>query len=258
MVDHVTANRDFWNADADNWVELGQRLWARETPVWGVWSIPDAKAPLLPAEMIGMSAVELGCGTAYVSGWMARRGARVTAIDVSANQLATAKRLAAQHKATITFIEGNAETTGLPDAGFDFAVSEYGAAIWCEPEKWLTEAHRILKPHGTLSFLGNHPLARITAPLNGAMCDRTLHRPYKGLGRIDWSDVEIEPGGVDFNLTFADWLALFRKIGFTVTDYRELYAPDDMTEDRFPVTAEWAKDYPAEQVWWLEKSNPAT
>ena len=53
-------------------------------------------------------------------------------------------------------------------------------------------------------------------------------------------------------------LALFRKIGFTVTDYRELYAPNDMTEDRFPVTADWAKDYPAEQVWWLEKSDPAT
>jgi SAM-dependent methyltransferase len=127
-----------------------------------------------------MDAIELGCGTGYVSAWMARRGARVTGIDVSAEQLATARRLQGEHGLDVTFLEGNAEATGLPDAAFDFAISEYGAAIWCDPDLWLPEAHRLLRPGGTLVFLGNHPMAIITTPLNGAPCERVLHRPYRG------------------------------------------------------------------------------
>lgn len=207
--DHVSINRDIWNADAANWVAAGARLWQAATPEWGSWGVPDAEARLLPEDMAGLEAIELGCGTGYVSGWMARRGARVTAMDVSAAQLATARRLAARHGADITFIEGNAEATGLAAEGFDFAISEYGAAIWCRPEIWLTEAWRLLKPGGRLVFLGNHPLAIVCSPLDGAPCDRRLHRPYRGMWGADWTEVEIEPSGICFNLTISGWLRLF-------------------------------------------------
>ena len=50
---------------------------------------------------------------------------------------------------------GNAEATPFPDASFDFAISEYGAAIWCDPYKWIPEAARLLRPGGRLHFLGN-------------------------------------------------------------------------------------------------------
>lgn len=33
---HVTVNRDFWNGMAAEWVALGERQWARETPTWGL------------------------------------------------------------------------------------------------------------------------------------------------------------------------------------------------------------------------------
>jgi len=70
-------------------VEIGERQW-NSPPNWGFWGETDESLNLLPADMTGMKAIELGCGTAYVSGWMTRRGARVTAIDISAEQLATA------------------------------------------------------------------------------------------------------------------------------------------------------------------------
>jgi SAM-dependent methyltransferase len=215
--------------------------------------VPDAEARLLPEDMAGLEAIELGFGTGYVSGWMARRGARVTAMDVSAAQLATARRLAARHGADITFIEGNAEATGLAAEGFDFAISEYGAAIWCRPEIWLTEAWRLLKPGGRLVFLGNHPLAIVCSPLDGAPCDRRLHRPYRGMWGADWTEVEIEPSGICFNLTISGWLRLFAETGFAVTGYTELFAPDDARGVRGAVPADWAKDYPVEQVWHLAK-----
>ena len=253
--DHVSVNRDIWNADAANWVETGTRLWAATEPEWGNWGQPETTLNMLPRDMAGMDAIELGCGTGYVSGWMARRGACVTAIDVSPAQLETARRLARENAADITFIEGNAEQTGLPDASFDFAISEYGAAIWCAPKLWLQEAWRLLRSGGELVFLGNHPLSLICSPLDGAPCDRQLHRPYRDMWGADWTEVEFEPSGVCFNLTLSDWMALFSEIGFAVTKYQEVYAPDWAEWTRGAIPADWAKSYPIEQVWHLRKPD---
>lgn len=250
---HVETNRDFWNTLADQYAALGARQWARDTPSWGLWGAPDDEVTLLPPDMDGLDAVELGCGTGYVAGWMARRGATVTAVDVSNEQLATARRLAAEYGAEITFLERNAEDTGLPDAAFDFAVSEYGAAIWCDPELWLPEAFRLLRPGGRLAFLGSHPLAHAATPLSGAAADFTLHRPWRELERLDWSGAEVEPGGIEFNRSFAGWFDVFRRTGFRVLDYREIYARSDSPSLSEAIPVEWAQKYPSEQVWWLEK-----
>lgn len=200
-----------------------------------------------------MSAIELGCGTGYVSAWMAKRGAKVTGVDISSKQLATARRLNNAHKTNVTFLEANAEATGLPDAGFDFAISEYGAAIWCDPDIWLPEAARLLKTGGTLVFLGNHPLTIITAPLSGAPAEFTLHRPYRDLTGADWTEVEIDPAGIEFNRTTDAWFKLFNKTGFAVIDYHEIYAPSDANETSFSVPADWAKSFPSEQIWHLKR-----
>jgi len=45
-----------------------------------------------------------------------------------------------------------------PDGWFDFAITEYGAAIWADPYRWVPEAHRLLKAGGELVMLGHHPL----------------------------------------------------------------------------------------------------
>lgn len=253
MDDHVSENRRHWNEVAADWVTGGEQAWGAEVPEWGIWRLPESEVSLLPADMTGMDAVELGCGTGYVSAWMAARGARVTGVDVSEGQLATARRLAQVHGADITFVHANAEQLDFADASFDFAVSEYGAAIWCDPYVWIPEAWRILRPGGHLVFLGHHPMTILTYDERGSDCDFTLHRPYKGMHRSDWTEVEIDPGGIDFNLTFSAWLALFRDIGFDVLDYRELFAPDTATGDRFTIPVEWAKRYPSEQVWFLAK-----
>lgn len=242
-VSHAKVNKDHWNKDAPAWVEMGEHAWAQTEERWGIWFVPEAELGLFPANMHGMKAVELGFGTGYVSSWMARRGADVDGIDISAEQLKTAWRLAAQHDLAVNFIENDAEETGFADGTYDFAVSEYGAAIWCDPDAWLPDAWRILKPGGFLVFLGNHPLMMVYTPENGAPRDMALHRPYRGLRRIDWRDVEIDPSGIEFNRGIADWLTLFKDVGFTVLEYHALYAPKDREGEHFP----------SKQVWKLQK-----
>ena len=254
LPEHVSENRRYWDEMANEWVASGEQRWAGEA-CWGTWAIPNAELPLLSEEMHGRRAIELGCGTGYVSAWMRRRGASVYAIDNSAAQLATARRLSDLHRLVdIEWVHGNAEAVDQPDGSFDFAISEYGAATWCEPGSWITEAHRLLGRGGELVFLGNHPLVMVCSPVDGSLpVTERLERDYFGLGRVDWRDAVDEPGGIEFNLPISSWLRLFDDIGFDVTDYIEVRAPESATGTNETVTADWARRFPSEQVWRLRK-----
>lgn len=254
LPEHVAVNREYWDGMADDWVAAGERLWARAEPSWGIWQLPESDLHMLPEDMTGLHAVELGCGTAYVSGWMARRGAVVSGIDNSERQLATARRLAAEHDVDLDLHHGNAEAAPFADESFDFAISEYGAAIWCDPKLWIPEAHRILKPGGRLVFLGHHPLATACSPLDGSAVGYELVRPYFGSNLVDWREVEVDPGGIEFSLPVSEWFRLFRNTGFQVENYLEPVATAADDSQRFAVTREWARHYPSEQVWMLRKS----
>ncbi len=93
---HQGVNRELWNGMADQWVEPARRDWASPDPCWGIWKIPEADVGALP-DVDGLDTIELGCGTAYFSAWLARRGARPVGVDQSTGQLATARAMQAQH-----------------------------------------------------------------------------------------------------------------------------------------------------------------
>ena len=253
LPDYVLANREYWDRVADEWVAMGERAWSMVEPNgWGVWNAPPSELNLLPDDMSGMKAIELGCGTAYVAAWMARKGAEVVGIDNSEKQLETARRLADEHEIELELIHGNAEDVPYPDGSFDFAISEYGAAIWADPYKWIPEAHRLLKSGGELSFLGHHPLLMVCGERFGeGLVRRKLLHPYFELHRADWQEDDDET--VEFNLPISKWMELFDDTGFDVLAFHEIQNPDVNAEDRFGVDPEWAHDYPAEQAWRLRK-----
>ena len=250
--DYVLNNRAQWDAQAGDWVEAGERGWV-EDPAWGIWHIPETELQLLPEDMSGMRAIELGCGTAYVSRWMHRRGASVVGIDNSEGQLATARRLAAEHSVELELLHGNAETVPYPDASFDFAISEYGAAIWADPYRWIPEAWRLLRPGSQLVFLGNHPMATVAIDWSSeAPVTRKLLNPYFGMHRIDYEEPDGSPS-TEFNLPISEWMRLFADVGFEVIAYHELRSKERGDEQRYFVTPDWAYDYPSEQAWKLRK-----
>ena len=150
LPEHVALNRAKWDEWAAEYAAPGERAWAlapgEET--WGIFDVPEAEIHLLPDDLEGLDAIELGCGTGYISAWMARRGARVVGIDNSPKQLETATRLQREHGLDFPLLLGNAEKVPYPDASFDFAISEYGAALWADPYAWVPEAARLLRPGG--------------------------------------------------------------------------------------------------------------
>ena len=252
LPDYVLRNRAWWDGQAKDYVAAAERNWASETPSWGIWKISESELKLLPADLTGKDVIELGCGTAYVSAWMARRGARVVGIDNSEAQLATAKRLQEQYVLTFPLIHGNAEAVPYPDASFDLAISEYGACLWADPERWIPEAARLLRPGGQLVFLTNSFLLTLCVPAEAgvAASDRLLRSAF-GISRIEWPD---DPG-VEFHLSHGDWIRLLRRSGFEVEDLLELRPGVDATT-RYPfVTLEWSREWPCEEVWKARRSS---
>src|SRR5213592_1317775 len=164
LPEHVRRNRVHWDARAAEYVGPGERAWARQEPTWGIWRVPDSEIHVLPEDLAGKDAIELGCGTAYVSAWLARRGARVVGIDNSEAQLATAARLQRQYGFDFPLLHGNAEAVPYPGSSFDFAISEYGACLWADPYRWVPEAARLLRPGGRLVFLVNSFLLSLCMP----------------------------------------------------------------------------------------------
>src|SRR2546422_4881810 len=96
LPDHVKRNAEFWAKESAKYVAGGHRAWAKKDLTWGLWSIPETEVQVLP-DVAGKDVVELGCGTAYWSAWLARRGARVVGLDLTERQLDTARTLQREH-----------------------------------------------------------------------------------------------------------------------------------------------------------------
>jgi SAM-dependent methyltransferase len=256
LPDHVARNRALWDeVNAPTYAEPGRRAWARNEITWGVFGVPEAELHALPPDLAGRDVIELGCGTAYVSAWLARLGANVTGIDNSEEQLKTARALQDEHDLHFPLIHGNAEAVPLRDASFDLVVSEYGASIWADPYRWIPEASRLLRIGGELVFLVNGTLWVLTVPDTddvGPAADRLL-RPYFGMHRFEWPD---DPG-VEFHLGYGDWIRLLRANGLEVVDLIEIQAPPGASSGRYDlVDPDWARRYPAEHIWRARKVAP--
>jgi len=251
LPDHVRRNREAWDRWAVDYVANGERSWAlppgQET--WGIWNIPESDVQLLPADLVGLDTIELGCGTGYVSAWLARRGARPVGIDNSGQQLETARRLQREHGLEFPLLHGNAETVPYPDGSFDLAITEYGASIWADPYRWVPEAARLLRPGGRLIFLVNGTILVLCMPDDDQPATPQMIRPYRGLHRLEWESDE----SVNFHLGYGDWIRLLRANDFEVENLVELWpAPDATTSYPF-VTAAWAARWPSEEVWIARK-----
>ncbi len=250
LPEHVRRNRLLWDDWAQKFVAAGEAAWAQDIPTWGIWGVPESQIGMFPQELAGKEAIELGCGTAYISAWLARRGVRVVGIDNSEAQLATARRLQQQYGLEFSLLHGKAETTPFSDASFDFAISEYGACLWADPQRWVPEAARLLRPGGQLVFLVNSFLMMLcmSAEEGIAATDRLL-RPAFGLSRIEW------PGdiGVEFHLSHGEWIRLLTSAGFEIEALVEV-RPEPTATTRYPfVTLEWARQWPCEEVWKVRK-----
>ena len=218
--DSIAANIAQWTkTNAEFTDPSAQRHWASEEIFWGVFSIPEARDRRRSATSNGLDVVELGCGTAYFSAWLAKRGARPVGVDPTPAQLATARRMQAETGIEFPLVEAPGESVPLPDASFDLALSEYGASLWADPAKWIPEAARLLRPRRPARL--PHELdARL--PLRARRVGVVTRAAAAAAVRDVPHHSGPEADGIEYHLAHGDWIALLRENGFEIEALHEL------------------------------------
>ena len=242
----IALNRALWAVMNERFTDAAaEDMWARPDVAWGLFATPERDLGFL-GDVRDLDVVELACGTAYFSAWLARAGAAMVAVDLSGEQLATARRLQGRLGPVFPLVQADAERVPLASGCFDLVVSEHGAAAWCDPERWLPEAARLLRPGGRLAFLTNSHLSALCVPAEEGVAGERLVRGQREAYQVRWSG-----GGVEFHPSHGDWVRLLRRSGFVVEAIHEIFAPQDGADHPFYeiVSAEWATKWPAEELW---------
>ena len=253
LTDHARRNQAAWTTYAADYVDSAERAWAASEPGWGIWSVPEADVGALEGiELAGADVVELGCGTAYWSAWLARRGAHPVGVDVTEAQLETARRLQREHELSFPLLHASAEDVPLPDKSFDLAFSEYGASIWCDPYRWIPEAARLLRPGGRLVFLVNGTIFMLCVPdEEDVPPSERLLRDYFGMHRFEWPDVP----EIEFHLGYGDWIRVLRANGFEIENLIEVRPAEDATTRYAWAKTDWARRWPSEEIWVVRRAT---
>lgn len=240
--DHEAHNRAFWDADADDYQAAHGDALAAVPRAWGAWRIPEAELGVL-GDLRDRDVLEYGCGAAQWSVALAADGARLVGLDQSTAQLAHARG------SGIPLVQASGETTPFADSSFDVVFGDHGVMSFCDPEATVAEAARLLRPGGLLAFCHASPLLYLTWDETTDHQTEQLHRSYAELGRMDLGD-----GTIDFQLPHGEWFRLFRRHGLAVEDLIELIPPEGATTTYTEfVPYEWARRWPAEQVWKVRK-----
>ena len=245
-------NRAVWTkANREYTDKQASETWGKGEPTWGTYGVPEAELEVL-GDVAGKDVIELGCGTAYFSAWLATRGARPVGLDVTPAQLESARRMMAETGIEFPLVEADAEDVPLPEGSFDLALSEYGASISCDPARWIPEAHRLLRGGGELVFLCNTPLSILCMPDAGKIEERLVRSQFE-LGRMQWPG---EDEGVEYHLPHGEMIRVLRANGFEIEALHERLAPETAEDHVYYefVPAAWAQRWPAEEIWVARKA----
>jgi SAM-dependent methyltransferase len=149
-------------SSARYWDDLAE-LYQKETRIstddfhYGPLLPGDSKLKLLPTIGKSFQTLEIGSGAGQNSIFLAKQGAQCVAIDISEEQLAYGRKLAAAENVDVDFRCVSMDAMG--DLGkFDLIHSTYALPFSADPQKVIAEIAAMLKPGGTFLLTTGHPL----------------------------------------------------------------------------------------------------
>lgn len=242
-------NRRAWDADSDEYQkEHGRGLSGKKALAWGLWRIPEEELRVL-GSLRGKHILELGCGAAQWSIALAGRRARPVGMDNSLQQLHHARDAAGSARVRLPLVQAAAEFLPFRDDLFDIVFCDYGAMSFADPALTVPETARVLQPGGLLAFSTTTPFLLACWPDEAEEVTTTLHAPYFGMRRMEWSADET----VDFQLPYGEWIRLFRRNGLAIEDLIEIQPPRGARTSFPGRPAKWARRWPAEMIWKVRK-----
>ncbi len=214
------ANRRWWDAAAPAYLaEHGSDLGDVDF-LWCPEGLREADARLL-GDVAGRRVLEIGCGSAPCARWLAREGAAVVALDVSAGMLARAAALNRDTGVGVPLLQADAGALPLGTGSMDLVCSAYGGLPFvADAGAVLAEVTRVLRPGGRFVASVNHPM-RWPFPdspdpedlqITSSYFDRTPYVETDGSGRAVY---------VEHHRTVGDWVRAVVGAGLVLADLVE-------------------------------------
>jgi SAM-dependent methyltransferase len=192
----------------------------------------DTELRILPGHLGGKRVLELGCGAGQAAVAFARMGARIIAVDASAEMVAAARRRAEAATVGVDFRPGDlSDLAFVPAESIDLVFSGATLDYVEDLGRVLRSVHRVLRPQGGFVFSLEHPLA---------LCLETTGSgaPTVARGYADPAPVKAERYGEAFLLhprTVAEVVSALARSGFRVEALAEPVGPDP----RIPAATVW-------------------
>jgi SAM-dependent methyltransferase len=224
------ANRSWWDRDADDYhAEHGAFLGDADF-VWCPERLREADAHLL-GDVSGRRILEVGCGAAMCSRWLAGQGAETVAFDLSAGMLRHARLGAERSGVDVPLVQADAEHLPFRSASFDHVFTAFGAIQFVEDSAAvMAEVARVLRPGGRWIFATTHP-TRWAFPDDPGPAGLTATMPY-------WDDAPYVEFAADGSPTYVEHhRTLSRRVreiaaaGFRLVDIVEPQWPAGHTQE---------------------------
>jgi SAM-dependent methyltransferase len=216
----VRANRSWWDHDADAYqAEHGDFLGDADF-VWCPEGLREADARLL-GPVAGSRILEVGCGAAMCSRWLAAQGAAPVALDLSGGMLRHAAAAAARTGIAVPLLQADAQHLPFAAGSFDLACTAFGAVPFvADSAAVMREVARVLRPGGRWVFATTHPLRWIFAddPGPDGLVART---PYFDRSPYVEVDEAGEPTYVEHHRTLGDRVREIVAAGLDLVDLVE-------------------------------------
>ena len=234
----------YWDENAENWIKLARMGYDRCRDLIN----SPAFFKMLP-DIVNLNGLDIGCGEGYNTRIAAKKGARITAIDISKRFIASAKESETQEPLGIKYQVASATELPFPNEFFDFAIATMSFMDIADTEKALSEAFRVVKPNGFFQFSITHPCFTIS-DLGWVRDDEGKRTGFIVSNYFKRSDGEIEEwifGAAPKEMTdkmrkfkiprfiriLSDWLNMLIAKGFLLEEFCEPY-PDDEVLEKFP------------------------
>jgi SAM-dependent methyltransferase len=237
-----------WDGNADAWTRLAR---AGHDVYRDHVNTPSFLA-MLP-DVAGLRGLDVGCGEGTNTRLVARRGARMTGVDVAPTFVAHARDVECREPLGIDFLVGDACALPFEPHAFEFVVAFMSLMDVHDAGLALAEASRVLRPGGFLQFSILHPCTNAPHRKNarnagGVTQAIEIGRYFERIdGQIDEWIFSAAPreatAGLPlfrvprFHRTLAEWLNAIVAAGFAIERVEEPFA-DEETARRCPAVAD--------------------
>lgn len=234
----------FWDENAENWTKLARMGYDRSRDLIN----SPAFFKMLP-DISGLNGLDIGCGEGYNTRIAAKKGATLTAIDISEVFIRYAKETEQKQPLGIEYQIASGTDLPFPDNNFDFAIATMCLMDIANNEKAIVEAHRVIKPGGFFQFSITHPCFANSdyewvRNEEGKKIGFVVKDYFKQLnGELEEWIFGAAPREITekmkkfkiprFTRTFSEWLNLLIEKNFNLEEFCEPSA-DDETLKKFP------------------------